>query len=264
VKAGARKLAGLRRYHAERPAKTRLKLLEALDRLETGRTVVVGSGFKWSKTTLALEAGVNVNTVVRKLPGGQWAFAEINERFEELKCKRLRPAAGGDAREEKIAELRTEVERLKNQNRLLALEIDRLGRQAGRTHHAARQIELGDENPFAGPIAVRAEINSFAPLSALRLGTRSNRRDTNHQKKPRKLHDSASETADFATQTLDRTAASFRRVGPARLCERRPTIMRPVCKTPSKGPSRRMRRVPPVRRRANRELELVSPWRCHC
>jgi len=129
VKAGARKLAGLRRYHAERPAKTRLKLLEALDRLETGRTVVVGSGFKWSKTTLALEAGVNVNTVVRKLPGGQWAFAEINERFEELKRKRLRPAAGGDAREEKIAELRTEVERRKNQNRLLALEIDRLGRQ---------------------------------------------------------------------------------------------------------------------------------------
>ena len=129
MKAGARKLAGLRRYHAERPAKTRLKFLEALDRLETGRTVVVGSGFKWSKTTLALEAGVNVNTVVRKLPGGQWAFAEINERFEELKCKRLRPAAGGDAREEKIAELRTEVERLKNQNRLLALEIDRLGRQ---------------------------------------------------------------------------------------------------------------------------------------
>ena len=129
MKAGARKLAGLRRYHAERPAKTRLKLLEALDRLETGRTVVVGSGFKWSKTTLALEAGVNVNTVVRKLPGGQWAFAEINERFEELKCKRLRPTADGDAREEKIAELRTEVERLKNQNRLLALEIDRLGRQ---------------------------------------------------------------------------------------------------------------------------------------
>lgn len=129
MKASARKLAGLRRYHAERPDKTRLKLLEGLDRMETGRTVVVGSGFKWSKTTLALEAGVNINTVVRKLPGGQWAFPEINERFKELKCKQLRPAAGGDAREEKITELRSEVERLKNQNRLLALEIDRLGRQ---------------------------------------------------------------------------------------------------------------------------------------
>jgi hypothetical protein len=122
-------LAGLRRYHAARPAKTRLKLLEALDRMETGRTVVVGSSFKWSKTTLALEAGVNVNTVVRKLAGGQWAFPEINERFDELKCKLRRPAAGSDAREGKIAELRGEVERLKDQNRLLALEINRIGQQ---------------------------------------------------------------------------------------------------------------------------------------
>jgi hypothetical protein len=82
VKASARKLAGLRRYHAERPAKTRLKLLEALDRMETGRTVVVDSGFKWSKTTLALEAGVNIKTVVRKLSGRLWAFPEINEGFQ--------------------------------------------------------------------------------------------------------------------------------------------------------------------------------------
>ena len=129
MRASAKKLAGLLRYHAERPARTRLKLLEALDRMEAGRTVVVGSGFKWSKTTLALEAGVNVNTVVRKLAAGQWAFPEINERFDELKCKRRRPAAGSDAREEKIAELRGEVERLKDQNRLLALEINRIGRQ---------------------------------------------------------------------------------------------------------------------------------------
>lgn len=129
MKASARKLAGLRRYHAERPAKTRLKLLDALDRMETGRTVVVRSGFKWSKATLALEAGVNINTVVRKLAGGQWAFPEINERFDDLKRKRLRPAVGGDAREEKIAELRGEVEMLKDQNRLLALEVNRIGRQ---------------------------------------------------------------------------------------------------------------------------------------
>ena len=38
-----KKLAGLRRYHAARPARTRLKLLEALDRMESGHTVVVGS-----------------------------------------------------------------------------------------------------------------------------------------------------------------------------------------------------------------------------
>jgi predicted RNase H-like nuclease (RuvC/YqgF family) len=78
---------------------------------------------------LAREAGVNINTVVRKLSGGAWAFPEINERFEELKQKRQRAATGPDSNLEKIAELRNEVEGLRNQNRLLALEINRMGRQ---------------------------------------------------------------------------------------------------------------------------------------
>ena len=125
----AKKLAGLRRYHVSRPIKTRLKLLEALDRMESGRTVVVGPGFKWSKTTLAREAGVNINTVVRKLPGGEWAFPEINERFEEVRQKRQRMAVRSDPKAEKITKLRDEIERLGEQNRLLALEVNRIGRQ---------------------------------------------------------------------------------------------------------------------------------------
>jgi hypothetical protein len=129
VKLSAKKLAGLRRYHADRPVKTRLKLLEALDRMESGHTVVVGPGYNWSKTALALEAGVNINTVVRKLPGGGWAFPEINQRFEEIKQKRQRPASGSDLKKEKITELRNKVERLREQNRLLALEINHIGRQ---------------------------------------------------------------------------------------------------------------------------------------
>jgi predicted nuclease with TOPRIM domain len=129
MRASVKKLAGLRRYHADRPAKTRLKLLEALDRMESTQTVVVGPDFKWSKTTLAREAGVNINTVVRRLPGGQWAFPEINERFEQLKKKRQHVANHSDRKDEKIAELRNEVERLREQNRLLALEINRIGRQ---------------------------------------------------------------------------------------------------------------------------------------
>jgi len=128
MKASAKKLAGLRRYHAERQVKTRLKLLEALDRMESGHTVVVGPGFKWSKTTLAQEAGVNINTVVRKLPSGGWVFPEINDRFEQLRGKRRHVVTGSDAKE-KIAELRNEVERLGGQNRLLALEVNRIGQQ---------------------------------------------------------------------------------------------------------------------------------------
>jgi chromosome segregation ATPase len=129
MKPSAKKLAGLRRYHAERPVKTRLKLLEALDRMESGHTVVVGPEFEWSKTTLAREAGVNINTVVRKLASGEWAFPEINDRFEQLKNKRRQVPSACDANEEKIAELRNEVEGLREQNHLLALEINRMGQQ---------------------------------------------------------------------------------------------------------------------------------------
>jgi len=140
-----KKLAGLRRYHAERPARTRLKLLEALDRMESGHTVVVGREFKWSKTTLAMEAGVNVNTVVRKLPGGQWAFPEINERFDQLKGKRSRSTTGSDPREEKIAELRSEVERLKDQKRLLALELNRIGEQILQERERADRMAIYEQ-----------------------------------------------------------------------------------------------------------------------
>jgi len=42
MKGSVKKLTGLRRYHLSRPVKTRLKLLEALDRMESGQTVIVG------------------------------------------------------------------------------------------------------------------------------------------------------------------------------------------------------------------------------
>lgn len=129
MKASAKKLAGLRRYHAERPVKTRLRLLEALDRMESGQTVVVGREYRWTKMTLAREAGVNINTLVRKLPRGEWVFPEINDRFEDLRNRRRRVVTDSDAKEEKISELRNEVERLREQNRLLALEINRIGQQ---------------------------------------------------------------------------------------------------------------------------------------
>jgi hypothetical protein len=169
VRASAnKKLAGLRRYHAARPARTRLKLLEALDRMESGHTVVVGRGFKWSKTTLAMEAGVNVNTVVRKLPGGQWVFPEINERFDQLKGKR-RSTTGSDPREEKIAELRSEVERLKDQKRLLALEVNRIGEQILQERERANRMAIYEQQN----VSLREEIrriqgNGEIPLKSAR------------------------------------------------------------------------------------------------
>jgi hypothetical protein len=169
VRASAnKKLAGLRRYHAARPARTRLKLLEALDRMESGHTVVVGRGFKWSKTTLAMEAGVNVNTVVRKLPGGQWVFPEINERFDQLKGKR-RSTTGSDPREEKIAELRSEVERLKDQKRLLALEIHRIGEQILQERERADRMAIYEQqNASLREEIRRIQGNGEIPLKAAR------------------------------------------------------------------------------------------------
>ncbi len=143
----AKKLAGLRRYHAERPAKTRLRLLEALDRMESSHTVVVGTDFKWSKATLAREAGVNVNTVLRKVPSGQWAFPEINERFAQIKSKRLQKADTSDPRDAKIAELRSHVEELKEQKRMLALEINRIGQQIlAERERADRMVTYEQQN----------------------------------------------------------------------------------------------------------------------
>ena len=138
----AKKLAGLRRYHANRPVTTRLKLLEALDRMESSHTIVVGPEFKWSKTTLAREAGVNINTVVRKLPGDEWAFPEINDRFEALRNGRRVTTTSSDAKDEKIAELRSEVERLREQNRLLALEINRMGKQVLKERETAERMAV--------------------------------------------------------------------------------------------------------------------------
>ena len=168
MKASAKRLAGLRRYHAERPFKTRLKLLEALDRMESGDTVVVGPKFKWTKMTLAREAGVNINTVVRKLPSGEWAFPEINDRFEQLSKKRRQAVTGSDAKDEKIAELRNEVERLRGQNRLLALEINRMGQQVlGERGRAERMAVYERQNASLREEISRIQAAGRTPLKVV-------------------------------------------------------------------------------------------------
>ena len=158
MKRSDKKLAGLRRYHLSRPVKTRLKLLEALDRMETGQTVIVDPGFSWNKTMLAREAGVNINTLVRKLPGGGWAFPEINERFDKVKEKRKPVAGGSDPKDNKIAELRGEVDRLRNQNRQLALEVNRIGRQVLEERDRADRMAVYERQN----VSLREEINRMA------------------------------------------------------------------------------------------------------
>jgi hypothetical protein len=170
MKAPEKKLVGLRRYHKSRPVKTRLKLLEALDRMESGCTVVVGQEYKWSKATLAREAGVNVNTVVRKLRGGGgWAFPEINERFEKLKEKRHPVAGASDPRDAKITELRTEAERLRGQNRQLALEVNRIGRQILEERDRADRMSIYERQNTS----LREEISRIQQTRAAQGGSQA-------------------------------------------------------------------------------------------
>ena len=90
---------------------------------------------------------------------------------EELKSKRLQPAAGIDAREEKIAELRSEVERLKNQNRLLALEIDRLGRQVLQERDRADRMAIYErQNASLREEIRRIQANTEVSVSATGKG----------------------------------------------------------------------------------------------
>ncbi|MBN9617191.1 MAG: hypothetical protein BGO25_04695 [Acidobacteriales bacterium 59-55] len=124
----AKNLVGIHRYQAERPVQTQAKLMEALKRMETGSTLVVEAGFSWSKTTLAREASVNINTVVKKLPNGEWAFPKVNHSFEHLKQKRLRTTGVSAIGEVRDADLLREVKDLREQNRRLTLEVNRLGR----------------------------------------------------------------------------------------------------------------------------------------
>jgi hypothetical protein len=167
MKTSGKKLAGLRRHHANRIIKTRSQLLEALDRMESSNTVVVPSGFDWSKMTLAREAGVNINTVVRKMRNGEWAFPEVNDRFEMLKQKRVRVIAP-DAKEQRIIELRSEVEKLRKENRQLALEVNRIGRQVlEERNRANRMADYERQN-----ISLREEINRIQQARSARGGGR--------------------------------------------------------------------------------------------
>lgn len=151
----AKHLAGLRQHYARRRITTRSKLLDALERMESGQTRVVLSNFSWSKTALAREACVNINTVVKKLPSGKWAFPEVNERFEMHKRERMCSLSIANVKEQKIIELRLEVERLGKENRRLALEVNRIGRQLlEERYRADRMAEYERQN-----LSLRKEIN---------------------------------------------------------------------------------------------------------
>lgn len=123
-----KRLAALREYHATRPVKTRNRLTEALDRIESGNTVVLKPGAKLTKTNVCLEAGVSIHTLLIKVKGTKkHRYADVLERYDRLVIAKRSNKESGDDKDEKIAELRALCSAA-NQDKLnMALEIDKLG-----------------------------------------------------------------------------------------------------------------------------------------
>jgi predicted nuclease with TOPRIM domain len=107
--------------------------------------------------SLAREAGININTVVRKISDGGWAFPDVNDRFDKLKRERSRSVTVFDAKKQVVVELRCEVEKLRKENRRLALEVNRIGRQVlDERNRADRMKEYERQNA-----SLREEINQI-------------------------------------------------------------------------------------------------------
>lgn len=164
-----RRLAALREYHRARPIATRNKLSEALDRIQHGKTVVLESGAKLTKTNLCIEAGVSLHTLLVKDKGTKKRrYADVIARFDKLVAAKRAANRSGDAKDEKIAELRAAYTSATEDNANMALEIDRLGMELLKEkEEVARLSSLEEQNA-----ELREEIRRMQPPPGLRLASR--------------------------------------------------------------------------------------------
>jgi len=70
-------IEALRRVHGLKRAITERKILEALERLLNGTTIVLKPGYKLNQEALAKEAGIHSNTLRRRTPDGALAYAAV-------------------------------------------------------------------------------------------------------------------------------------------------------------------------------------------
>ena len=161
-----RRLLALREYHAKRPEATREKLMEALDRIEHGNTVVLSPSAKLNKTNLCLEAGVCVHTLLAKdRSTGNRRYADVLERLDKLVAEKRRARKSVDDRDEKISELRTACLSLTEDKSKMALEIDRIGMALLREKDEVARLSAVE----AQNADLREEIRLMQASAALRL-----------------------------------------------------------------------------------------------
>lgn len=71
----------LKKQHSTKRQQTAAKLEAAIQRMNTGHTLVLKKGFRWTKRSLAAEAGVHLNTLIAKDDGG-FVYSKAFNLFE--------------------------------------------------------------------------------------------------------------------------------------------------------------------------------------
>lgn len=98
-----------------------------------------------------------------------------NQSFERLKRKRLHATAATDVEEKRTADLRREVEELREQNRQLALEVNRLGRLILQERDRADRMLVYEKQN----ISLREEIRRNHAINVRRTVQNTNLSDVN-------------------------------------------------------------------------------------
>lgn len=158
-----KRIAALRQYHATRPAKTREKLNEALDRMLAGTPVILDpKKLKLNKAGLAKEAGVSIHTLLKRESNGTLRFRDVLASLES--CQRKKPVLRqtDDERDQKIAELRSMVVELKEDKLKLALELDRTALQLLKTNQEMVELRQDHNEQLQELLALRNRVVAHA------------------------------------------------------------------------------------------------------
>jgi hypothetical protein len=143
-------IAALRTHHSLKRAHTFGEINAALLRMANGTTIVLKSGFKWTKRALAAEAEIHINTLIARDNNGAFVYQTALNRLADYHSRR--PGKREDPFVERIARLRAElaevirerdllIDQLKGlEDRLLA-ERDRAVTAMNDTEEALRRLK---------------------------------------------------------------------------------------------------------------------------
>jgi len=117
------------RHHERQLMETKTKLLEALERMRGKCTFNIPPDAAWNKANLAREAGVNVNTLLRKDDKGRFVFGEAVAAINQGPIS----PANADSRKR----MRARIAELEEINRRQARKITDLTEMLHRNDRAA-------------------------------------------------------------------------------------------------------------------------------